>query len=170
MQKEKSQIFEYLREVTDPEIPALDIVAMGIVREVHLFEESPRKIKIDITPTYSGCPAMKVIEDDIKSALKNRGFDQVSIEIVLTPSWTTDWMTEEGKRKLKSSGIAPPKTGAESDLVSISSRNPDSQDKVECPFCDSKNTEKRSEFGSTACKAIYFCKNCLQPFDYFKAF
>ncbi len=156
------QILEILREVKDPEIPAVDVVELGIVRGV---EQSGRKVTVDITPTYSGCPAMKMIEDEIVAALSLRGFE-AEVRIVYSPAWTTDWLSAETKEKLRLAGIAPPHVVETQPLVMLerSRRAP------ACPYCGSSNTEERSEFGSTACKSINFCNGCHQPFDSFKSF
>lgn len=143
-----------LEQVSDPEIPVLSIVDLGIVRDIKIHEE---EIEIIITPTYSGCPAMDAISMDIRLKLIEHGFKNVKITSVLSPAWTTDWMTEEGKLKLNKYGIAPPKMSIDLfDTPPI------------CPQCDSKNTKLLSQFGSTACKALYQCDDCKEPFDYFK--
>ena len=149
---DRSTIFEILRKVTDPEIPVISIIDLGIVREVK-FEEN-NFIEVVITPTYSGCPAMLEIEKNIHNALMREGFEHFKIATVLSPAWTTDWMTEEGKERLKEYGIAPP--------------NPTIPEDVSCPHCGSENTLLISQFGSTACKSLYKCNDCLEPFDYFK--
>ena len=148
---EKDHILDILEHVTDPEIPVISIIDLGIVREVNLDD---RMIEVVITPTYSGCPAMLEIEKNIHNALRREGIEDVKITTVLSPAWTTDWMTEEGKQKLKSYGISPP--------------NPTDPENVTCPQCDSDNTVLLSQFGSTACKSLYKCNDCLEPFDYFK--
>jgi ring-1,2-phenylacetyl-CoA epoxidase subunit PaaD len=158
-----------LADVKDPELPSVDVVELGIVRAVEVNGDS---VRVDITPTYSGCPAMQVIEDDIVSTLRTRGFQQVEVRTIYSPAWSSDWITDEAREKLRQSGIAPPHfrgtTSGESiqDLVTLT-RAPLA---VECPFCGSNNTVERSVFGSTACKAIYVCNSCKQPFDYFKQF
>lgn len=149
-----------LESVTDPEIPVLTIGDLGIVREVH---NEGNRVIIVITPTYSGCPAMNMIEVNIKSVLQDAGFNQVEVRTVLSPPWTTNWMSEEGKRKLKAYGIAPPEEET-TDINLLFG----SEKKVSCPHCESKNTRLLSQFGSTACKALYQCNDCLEPFDYFK--
>ncbi len=156
------EILEILREVKDPEIPVLDVVELGIVRNV---EQSGRKIRVDITPTYSGCPAMKMIEDEIVSTLSLHGFD-AEVRMVYSPAWTTDWLSAETKEKLRSAGIAPPHLVETQPLVMLERSRPTPK----CPYCGSSNTEERSEFGSTACKSINFCNACRQPFDSFKSF
>ncbi|MCB0332939.1 MAG: phenylacetate-CoA oxygenase subunit PaaJ [Bdellovibrionales bacterium] len=160
---DKEEIWKVLSTVTDPEIPVATIVGMGIVRDV---EVSPEKVVVTITPTYTGCPAMEVMEQDIRSALKEAGVLSIEVKLVHAPAWTTDWMTEETKQELKKYGIAPPKKVSEFDpLVSIGKPEP-----VACPFCDSLETERKSQFGSTACKALHVCHHCNQPFEEFKPF
>lgn len=156
------RVWSLLEEVCDPEIPVLSILDLGIVRDVRPLPTSPERggeqgFEIIITPTYSGCPAMDAISFDIKLKLIEHGYKKIKITSVLTPVWTTDWMTEAGKRKLKAYGIAPPKFSK--DL---------SADLPECPQCKSSNTKLLSQFGSTACKALYQCNACKEPFDYFK--
>ena len=153
-------IWSNLKEVYDPEIPVLSIVDLGIVRNVDIRDAV---VEITITPTYTGCPAMKVIEDDIRAALKKPGCEQVEIKTVLSPAWTTDWITEEAKKKLHAYGIAPPHKTSQ-DKNSLLGR----QKEIVCPQCGSAHTEMRSQFGSTACKALYVCSDCKEPFDYFK--
>lgn len=148
-----------LASVSDPEIPVLSIMDMGVVREAKL-ENGIAKIKI--TPTYSGCPAMDVIGDDIKSALATNGF-QSEVELVLSPAWTTDWITEKGRKDLEEYGIAAP-LDAESDKAALIGN----KRVVKCTNCGSQNTKMVSQFGSTACKALFKCEDCLEPFDYFK--
>ncbi|HEX9745079.1 MAG TPA: 1,2-phenylacetyl-CoA epoxidase subunit PaaD [bacterium] len=154
-------ILGLLHEVKDPEIPVLDVVEMGIVRDVEYLDGL---CTVSITPTYSGCPAMQVIEDEIIDVLKNNGIESAEIKLVYSPPWTTDWMTEDAKRKLKEYGIAPPGKvcGKQHDLMATSGQA------NSCPFCESDNIEIRAEFGSTACKSLYYCNSCLQPFEYFK--
>jgi len=156
----KEEILDYLDEVHDPEVPVLSILDLGIVRKI---ETEAGETIITITPTYTGCPAMNVIEDDIKSKLKEKGIDHFKVKTVLTPAWTTDWISEVGKQKLKEFGIAPPeKSSPDKNLLSNDAKI------VACPRCGSKNTEMKSFFGSTACKALYVCLDCKEPFDYFK--
>lgn len=161
MEATKEQIIEYLEEIADPEIPVLNIVELGIVRHARLDTES---VQVEITPTYSGCPAMHVIRNAIFSTLKERGFENVSVKTVYSPPWTTDWLSEDTKRKLKEYGIAPPEKGGKLNWMPFSNGNK----KVTCPFCDSPQTHLTSEFGATACKSLYFCNNCQQPFEHFK--
>jgi ring-1,2-phenylacetyl-CoA epoxidase subunit PaaD len=153
----EEKIWELLERVSDPEVPVLSIVDLGIVRNVELLEDS---CKITITPTYSGCPAMKVIEEDIQKELKNI----IATEVIytLSPAWTTDWLSENGRNKLREYGIAPPEDEVDKSVLFAKPTV------VPCPLCASKNTKMVSQFGSTACKAHYQCKDCLEPFDYFK--
>jgi ring-1,2-phenylacetyl-CoA epoxidase subunit PaaD len=160
----EERVWNLLEEVSDPEIPVVNIVGMGILRGVQLSDSSPPKITVAITPTYSGCPAMDFIEKEIVTLLKDRGFPDVCVDLVRSPAWTTDWMTEETKRSLKEYGIAPPSKTSEAP-IKIGKREP-----VECPYCDSLNTELRSQFGSTSCKAMHYCSGCHQPFEEFKPF
>lgn len=155
------KIYEILGTVSDPEIPVLTILDLGIVREVKLDEVSGT-VEVVITPTYSGCPAMDFIEVNIRAALEEAGIAQAKITTVLSPAWTTDWLTESGKAKLKEYGIAPPVGSA--DKLSLSGE----KIAVECPRCGSTDTRLVSQFGSTACKSLYQCRECLEPFDYFK--
>lgn len=157
---EEQAIWKLLSEVKDPEIPVLSIVDLGIVRSVKTENDL---IKITITPTYSGCPAMDVISMDIRLKLLEKGFNNIEVIQSLTPAWTTDWMTEEGKRKLKQFGIAPPNPKQQFCTAEMFQ-----QEAVACPFCDSYHTEAISQFGSTACKALYRCLDCKEVFDYFK--
>ena len=159
----EEQIWEYLKEVTDPEIPVLNIVEMGIARKVEIGEDG--NVLVKITPTYSGCPAMNAIEKLVNEKLEERNVSDYNVKLDFSETWTTDWMTDDAKLKLKDYGIAPPeKTEEETDfLKSLSTTKI-----VPCPFCDSFETELVSQFGSTACKSQYFCNNCDQPFEHFK--
>ncbi|HSQ43417.1 MAG TPA: 1,2-phenylacetyl-CoA epoxidase subunit PaaD [Ginsengibacter sp.] len=150
--------WKLMEDVYDPEIPVLSIIDLGIVRNIQLSHDD---IEIFITPTYSGCPAMDVISMNIRVILSANGFKKIKITQQLSPAWTTDWMTENGKEKLKAYGIAPPigKSFDEKYLEEL---------KVECPHCHSLNTKLISQFSSTACKALYQCNDCREPFDYFK--
>ncbi|RMG41088.1 MAG: phenylacetate-CoA oxygenase subunit PaaJ [Candidatus Dadabacteria bacterium] len=156
------QIYKILEGVKDPEIPAVSIVDLGIVRDVRVTEDG---VEVVITPTYSGCPAMKEIEKNIMTELKQNGFGSVYLKTVLSPPWSSDWITPEGRRLLKESGIAPP-GAAQEQLVPF----PSSNQQVRCPYCDSEYTHVKSNFGATACKALYYCDNCQQPFEHFKSF
>ncbi|WP_018768760.1 1,2-phenylacetyl-CoA epoxidase subunit PaaD [Arthrobacter sp. 162MFSha1.1] len=148
--------------VVDPEIPVLTIADLGILRNVDVQGNS---VTVTITPTYSGCPAMDAIRDDVYAAFKKEGYQDVHVDLVLAPAWTTDWMTEAGKQKLQQYGIAPPtghsKAGGHSGPVRLSLA-------VKCPQCNSLNTKELTRFGSTSCKALYVCQDCKEPFDYFK--
>jgi ring-1,2-phenylacetyl-CoA epoxidase subunit PaaD len=158
---DKNAIYAYLEEIKDPEVPVLSIIDLGIVRDIKMNED---ELEVIITPTYTGCPAMDMIAATIKIELATLGFKKIKITQVLTPAWTTDWMTEEGKRKLKKYGIAPPnpkQQGCDTKLFAEA-------EAVQCPHCNSYHTHRISEFGSTACKALYQCNDCKEPFDYFK--
>lgn len=158
----EEEIWNWLREVTDPEIPVLNIVEMGIARKV-LIEND--KVLIKITPTYSGCPAMSAIEKEIKLKMVEKGLENFEVTKDFSETWTTDWMTEEAKGKLKEYGIAPPgKTSEDDDFL----KSLKSTKIIPCPYCDSLETELQSEFGSTACKSQYYCHNCDEPFEHFK--
>jgi len=154
---------EWLADVTDPEVPVLTILDLGIVRNVAISgsEQNPQ-VSITITPTYSGCPAMDVITIGIRMALASHGIRNVNIDAQLSPAWTTDWMTEEGKKKLKAYGIAPPNRKAYAALDLFE------EDMVTCPRCGSEETELVSQFGPTSCKALYKCLSCKEPFEHFK--
>ena len=160
---EEQKVWQILETVADPEVPVLSILDLGIVRDV-LFSPSrvgsnDDEVEIIITPTYTGCPAMDMIAMNIKLALIENGYSKIKITSVLAPAWTTDWMSEDGKRKLKEYGIAAPNKKF---VVAANG--------IECPLCNSINTKLISEFGSTACKALYQCQDCKEPFDYFKCY
>lgn len=155
------EIWRILEEVPDPEIPVLSICDLGIVRDVLIREDSG--VEVVITPTYSGCPAMNVIEINIRATLQEKGYEPVIITTILSPAWTTDWMTEAGKEKLRAYGIAPPQGSSSDKSVLFGEAR-----RVACPRCQSENTELVSQFGSTPCKALHRCLDCLEPFDYFK--
>lgn len=164
---EVDRIWSILATVADPEIPVLTVVDLGVAREVRLLDgddEGGGRVEVVITPTYSGCPAMTMIELSIKAALEAAGYRDPRITTALAPAWTTDWLSEEGRRKLEAFGIAPPARGAAGGKRALF----ESGDGVRCPRCGSTNTERISEFGSTACKAHHRCRDCLEPFDYFK--
>ena len=150
-----------LSTINDPEVPVINIIELGIVRDVSMVND---QVSVTITPTYSGCPAMKMIEDEIRQVLSDHGISQVTIHTVFSPAWTTDWIDDRTKAKLKHYGIAPPHIVQQSPVLQIQLPT------VLCPQCNSKNTHLKSEFGSTACKAYYFCDSCRQAFEYFKAF
>jgi ring-1,2-phenylacetyl-CoA epoxidase subunit PaaD len=159
----KSKIWSWLEEVIDPEIPVLNVVEMGIVRDVE-FDKGGLIVKI--TPTYSGCPAMNAIEQEIHKKLTEKGIEHFRVITDYKESWTTDWMTNHAKKKLKDYGIAPPEKTSESDDFLKNLKG--SQKIVPCPWCDSMDTVLESEFGSTACKSQYYCHGCDQPFEHFK--
>lgn len=168
-QKQEESLWELLRDVKDPEVPVLSILDLGIVRSVNVTPplsgaagEGPA-VRLTITPTYSGCPAMDVIAMDIRLKLIEKGFRNVIIQQQLSPAWTTDWMTEEGKQKLKAFGIAPPNPKQQ-----FCTSEMFREEAIECPRCTSFHTEIISQFASTACKAMYRCLDCKEAFDYFK--
>lgn len=161
MTPDKNTIWSLLSEITDPEIPVLSITDLGIVRDVRVLEHG---VEVIITPTYSGCPAMDVIATAIQLGLEGRGFGKISVTTVLSPPWTTDWLTEAGREKLQAYGIAPPQPRRQVCTPGLF----DTADAVPCPQCGSWHTRLLSEFGSTACKALYQCLDCHEPFDYFK--
>lgn len=150
-----AQLFELLSTVVDPEIPVLTLQDLGILRGISLNDG---EVKVTITPTYAGCPAMETMRADIETTLAEAGYTRVTVRQVLSPAWTTDWMSENGREKLRAYGIAPP--------LSTACGQPSSQ--IECPQCNSSDVKLISEFGSTACKALYQCQLCREPFDYFK--
>jgi ring-1,2-phenylacetyl-CoA epoxidase subunit PaaD len=155
-------VWKWLEEVKDPEVPVLSILDLGIVRQVYIDDHN--EVLVTITPTYSGCPAMDVIGMNIRMALMGRGFSGIHIKMQLSPAWTTDWMSEAGKKKLREYGIAPP--------VRMASLGPldlfDEDEMITCPRCSSKDTRLVSSYGATACKAMYQCNSCNEPFEHFK--
>ena len=154
-----SILIPILKQISDPEIPVLSIMDMGVVRSALIINGI---VEVEITPTYSGCPAMDVIGDDIKKALKDANYDS-RIELILHPAWTTDWITPRGRKALEDYGIAAPlNVDADKDVLLNGKRI------VKCTNCGSQNTALVSQFGSTACKALFKCEDCLEPFDYFK--
>ncbi len=157
---DKNHIWQLLDDVCDPEIPVLSVTDLGIVRDVKCDDKS---VEIIITPTYSGCPAMDMIAVNIKAGLQAKGVENVKVTLVFSPAWTTDWMTERGRERLRAYGIAPPEEEM-TDKMALFSEGP----KVACPRCNSLKTKVLSNFGSTACKAMYQCETCKEPFDYFK--
>lgn len=160
----REQVLGWLEDVKDPEIPVLSVVELGVVRDAVIDRHGG--VTVIITPTYSGCPAMRVIEDSIREALELRGVAQVVVRTTFTPAWTTDWIPDSAKAKLEAYGIAPPgRVDTTDELVPLrhSSSGP------RCPFCKSSRTMLRSQFGSTACKALWVCEECTQPFEQFKA-
>ena len=145
-------------EVVDPEIPVLTIADLGVLRAVTVSEGG---VEVEITPTYSGCPAMNMIAVEIELALDKAGFTPVTVRTVLSPAWSSDWISEEGRRKLAEYGVAPPARGS-------GRRALFGKDEVACPRCGSADTAQIAEFGSTSCKALWRCSSCREPFDYFK--
>lgn len=155
------QCWDILEKVSDPEIPVLSVIDLGMIRGVEI--DAQEQLVVRLTPTYSGCPATDMLKTQIVEAFAEEGFNDVKVVVDLSEAWTTDWMSEAGKQKLQAYGIAPPEgkshqCGTHLDLV----------DGVECPHCKSRNTKLLTEFSSTACKALYKCRECLEPFDYFK--
>ncbi len=168
MQVSIETVWQWLSEVPDPEIPVLSLTDLGVIRDV---EWRGGTLVVTVTPTYSGCPATAVINLDIETKLRSCGIEDLRLEQRLSPAWTTDWLSPEGREKLRQYGIAPPVDGTRvPDVVSsrISRLAGENSPVVACPRCGSENTEKVSQFGSTPCKAAYRCRACLEPFDYFK--
>jgi len=157
-EQQRRAAWKILEKVKDPEIPVIDIVELGIARDVAIHGEI---VEVTITPTYSGCPAMHTIEQDIRDMLGQAGFTRVRVNTVLSPAWTTDWMTETARRKLRDYGIAPPQLPPDGATAVV-------EFVPRCPRCNAPGARRISEFGSTACKALYQCRECLEPFDYFK--
>jgi ring-1,2-phenylacetyl-CoA epoxidase subunit PaaD len=157
-----AELWDVLDAVMDPEVPVLSVVELGIVRDIALEDE---KVTVTITPTYSGCPAMKVIEEDIATALRAHGHGRVEIRTSYSPAWTTDWIPAEAREKLRAWGIAPPSPADHDAPIAIGKRRP----AIRCPYCGSMETSLQSEFGPTACKSIHVCRACRQPFEEFKA-
>jgi ring-1,2-phenylacetyl-CoA epoxidase subunit PaaD len=157
----KEHIISLLSEIPDPEIPVISIIDLGVIRDIDIIDDS--SITLKITPTYSGCPAMKQIEDDVRKKLVENGFINITIKTIFSPPWTTDWIPDDAKEKLKKYGIAPPEHSTE-DKNWLTGKHT----VVHCPRCKSNHTKLISQFGSTACKALYQCQDCLEPFDYFK--
>ena len=153
------QLLDILGTVSDPEIPVLSILDMGVVRSVNVVNNI---VEVEITPTYSGCPAMDAIGDDIKAAFRKQGLE-AKVDLILSPAWTTDWITPKGRKALEDYGIAAP-LNADADKEALLG----DKKLVKCPQCGSLNTKLISQFGSTACKALFKCEDCLEPFDYFK--
>lgn len=156
-----ADVYSLLNEIPDPEIPVISIVELGVIREI--TQHGNKSIEVKITPTYSGCPAMKQMEDDVRTKLSEAGFKDIKINTVYTPAWTTDWLNQDARNKLQAYGIAPPEESTtDKSFLTGKSRH------VMCPRCKSRNTVMVSQFGSTACKALYKCNDCLEAFDYFK--
>ncbi len=157
-------VLAWLDEVKDPEVPVLSVVELGVVRDAVVSADGT--VTVTVTPTYSGCPAMRVIEEAIRDELLLRGLPRVTVRTVFTPAWTTDWIPESARAKLEAYGIAPPgRAIVEEALVPLRRANGTPR----CPYCKSARTELRSEFGSTACKSLCWCADCRQPFEMFKA-
>lgn len=162
------EVWHWLAQVPDPEIPVISLTDLGIIRGVEWRDDT---LVVTVTPTYSGCPATTIINLDIETALTEKGLSKVRLERRLSPAWTTDWISAEGREKLKAYGIAPPIDGTAADgilMKRIDRLSGRSNLTIACPRCGSVNTEKISQFGSTPCKASYRCTDCLEPFDYFK--
>ncbi len=162
-----SQIWDWLAEVPDPEIPVISLTDLGIIRAVDWQDDT---LVVTVTPTYSGCPATAVINLDIENHLREKGVEQIRLERRLSPAWTTDWISEAGREKLRAYGIAPPIEGTRADgqVIARIGALTGSNLVVACPRCQSNDTRRVSQFGSTPCKASWVCNSCLEPFDYFK--
>jgi len=156
---DKSQVLKWLNEIPDPEIPVVSIVDLGIVRDVRIEEHT---VVVVITPTYTGCPAMDMIAMQIRMGMIGRGVKNIKIESQLQPAWTTDWISDEGNRKMLEYGIVPPQRKSHEGLGLFE------EDHLTCPRCQSTHTELVSQFGATACKALYRCLDCKEPFEHFK--
>lgn len=163
----REDVFAVLANVMDPEVPVISVVELGIIRDASVDGTvDGTAVHVTVTPTYSGCPAMREIEDDIRSALVAAGAATVQVSTVFSPAWTTDWIGPDAREKLRAYGIAPPGRAEPQGLITLTRARPSAV----CPFCGSADTRLQSEFGSTACKAIHVCNSCRQPFDEFKAF
>ena len=162
----KNYVWQILADVLDPEVPVLSVLDLGIVRDVktHIIAPGNFAVEVVVTPTYTGCPAIDVINMHIRMALLQHGFKDITLTQVLSPAWTTDWITEAGKEKLKAYGIAPPHPRQQVCTPDLFQE----EEAIPCPLCNSHNTRLVSQFGSTACKALYQCNDCQEPFDYFK--
>lgn len=169
---EEKKVWKLLESISDPEIPVLSIIDLGIIRKIEIYDavqnaplgDGGLGVRIFITPTYTGCPAMDVINMSIRMCLLENGFKNIEIKNVLSPAWTTDWMTEAGKQKLKAYGIAPPNISQQVCNTDLFKKH----EAIQCPQCNSYHTKIISRFGSTACKSLYKCEDCQEPFDYFK--
>lgn len=152
------EIWQALQEVKDPEIPVISVVEMGIIRNVDLGNE---RVTVTMTPTFSGCPAMTIMQHEIAERVRRLGYKDVNVEVALYPPWRSDWISTEGRQRLKEFGIAPPRLrGERAEVIFF--------DLAVCPYCDSKNTTLKNDFGSTLCRSIYYCESCHQPFEQFK--
>jgi ring-1,2-phenylacetyl-CoA epoxidase subunit PaaD len=158
--KEQNNVWTLLETVNDPEVPVLSVIDLGIIRDVKIKDD---ELEVVITPTYSGCPAMDMIAANIRMVLIENGFAKIKITTILSPAWTTDWMSDEGKKKLAAYGIAPPNPKQQ-----ICKQELFAEESIQCPHCNSWHTHCVSSFGSTACKSLYQCDDCKEPFDYFK--
>ncbi|MCB9435668.1 MAG: phenylacetate-CoA oxygenase subunit PaaJ [Anaerolineales bacterium] len=157
-----AQIWQLLESVSDPEIPVISVVDMGIIQGVAVSADGT--VQVSMTPTFAGCPALEMMQADIRAALEGAGYERVQIDVVLNPPWTSERISTEGRRKLKEFGLAPPppmQGGVDGAMLLF-------LDAIGCPFCDSTNTRLESPFGPTLCRAIYYCNNCHQPFELFK--
>lgn len=153
------KVWELLNTIPDPDIPVISIVELGIVRKVDIVSQ---KVIVTITPSYSGCPAMNVFTDDIRHVLAANGFEDIEIKTILSPAWTTDWIKEEAREKMRQHGIAPPENDPDGEFIFVKQKH------VTCPRCGNADSRLVSQFGSTPCKALWYCNNCNQPFEYFK--
>ena len=163
----REEVMTVLMTVMDPEVPVISVVDLGIIRDASVERDGTHtRVRVTVTPTYSGCPAMREIEADIRAALVNAGATEVVVNTVYAPAWTTDWIGPDAREKLRAYGIAPPGKAEPAGLITLTRRRATAT----CPFCGSTDTRLQSEFGSTACKAIHVCNSCRQPFDEFKAF
>ena len=155
------EVLQALGEIPDPEIPVISLVELGVVRRIDC---SQGRVRVELTPTYSGCPAMHLMEQQVHDKLADLGYSEIEVRKVYSPAWSTDWIDSDAKEKLRNYGIAPPgPKSLEADLVVFPKESI-----VQCPYCSSNKTELRSQFGSTSCKSTYFCKQCIQPFELFK--
>ena len=164
---EEKRLWKLLDEIKDPEVPVLSVIDLGIIRGIKLTRSGPdrvREAEVLITPTYSGCPAMEIIRMSVMNTLLHNGYQNAKVTTVLSPAWTTDWMSEAGKEKLKAFGIAPPTPKQQVCHPGLFHEG----EAIQCPQCNSYHTRLISQFGSTACKALYRCNDCLETFDYFK--
>lgn len=159
IEADKDKIYQLLNEIPDPEIPVISVTDLGVIRKVEWVDDT---LVVSITPTYSGCPAMQQIEQDVLAKLTEAGYEKVQVKTVFTPAWTTDWISDDARERLRKYGIAPPQGSADKSLLTGEPKV------VPCPQCGSKNTQLASQFGSTPCKALYKCLDCKEPFDYFK--
>ncbi|HVM87278.1 MAG TPA: 1,2-phenylacetyl-CoA epoxidase subunit PaaD [Puia sp.] len=155
------KIWKLLEQVADPEVPVVSVIDLGIIRDINIIDD---QVEVIITPTYSGCPAMDMIKMNIRMILLQNAIQHIKITTALSPAWTTDWMSEQGKEKLKAFGIAPPTIKQQVCRTALFH----DEEAIQCPKCNSYNTRLISQFGSTACKALYQCNDCCEPFDYFK--